>query len=457
MKYADRSSLPPLGALPEFQFPDIRRGALPSGLRVWTIEHRAVPLISVLVLIRRGSAADPQGREGLAAMVGDLLDEGCGDLDALAFHEALGRIGAQLDTEVGSDATLLGLTMLSRYADRGAALLAEMTRRPRLDNRDFERVRDLRLNRLVQIRDMPTALADRAFTELIYRDHPYGHLSIGSERGLRGMTLGDITAYHAAAYAPSNVTVIAAGDASHADLAALVGSVFGDWEPGSAPLPDDSAALLMPAPPDARLCLMHKAGAAQSELRIGHMSVPRSAPDYLQLLVLNMVIGGQFVSRINMNLREDKGYTYGARTSFDARRGPGPFLLQASVQGDATAAAIRESLQEISDVRGAKPVTRLELETGRAALTRGYPRNFETAEQIARAAAQMSLHDLPEDYYSTFVPRVLAIDEGAVTEAARRHLDPDRMLTVIIGDRDRVGGSLEELGLGAPVDLGAPA
>ncbi len=457
MKYADRSSLPPLGELPSYQFPEIRRGSLASGLRVWTIEHRAVPLISVLVLIRRGSAADPAGREGLAAMVGDLLDEGCGDLDALAFHEALGRIGAQLDTEVGSDATLLGLTVLSRFAERGAALLADMIRRPRLDQRDFERVRDLRLNRLVQIRDMPPALADRAFTELVYRDHPYGHLSIGTESGLRTMTLEDITSYHAAAYTPPNVTVIAAGDASHAELVSLVSRVFGDWSEGSAPVPDDSAALLAPAAPPARLCLMHKAGAAQSELRIGHMSVPRSAPDYLHLLVLNMVLGGQFVSRINMNLREDKGYTYGARTSFDARRGPGPFLLQASVQADATTASIRESLKEIADVRGSRPVTRAELETGRAALTRGYPRNFETAEHVARAAAQMSLHDLPEDYYSTFVPRVLALDEDAVTDAARRHLDPDRMLTVVVGDRDRVGASLEELGLGPAVDLGTPA
>ena len=453
---ADRSSLPPLGDLAPFAFPEIRRGALPSGLGVWTIEHRAVPLISILVLIRRGSAADPAGREGLAAMVGDLLDEGCGDLDALAFHEALGRIGAQLDTEVGSDATLLGLTVLSRFAGRGAALLGEMTRRPRLDPRDFDRVRDLRLNRLVQIRDMPPALADRAFTELVYRGHPYGHLSIGSESGLRTMTIEDVRAYHEAAFAPGSVTVIAAGDGSHAELHDLVEGVFGDWTAGAVMLADDSAALALPPPPPARIGLLHKAGAAQSELRIGHMSVARSAPDYLALLVLNMVLGGQFVSRINMNLREDKGYTYGARTSFDARRGPGPFLLQASVQSDATLAAIRESVSEITAIRGDRPVTREELETGRAALTRGYPRNFETAEQVARAAAQMVLHDLPADYYTTFVPRVLALDEQSVTAAAKRHLDPDRLLTVVVGDRDRVGASLVELGLGEPLDLGMP-
>ncbi len=452
----DRSSLPALGDLPPFAFPSIERGTLPSGLRVWTVEHRAVPLITLLVLVRRGSAADPRGEEGLTAIVGDLLDEGCGELDALALHEALGRIGAQLDTEVGSDATLLGLTVLSRFADRGAALLAGMIREPRLDVRDFERVRDLRLNRLVQIRDMPPALADLAFNQLVYGPHPYGHLSIGSESALRTLSLDSVKAFHAGAYVPAHVTVIAAGDGSHTDLIALVERVFGDWAPGPGVAANDAEVLAAPPAPSTRLAVVHKAGAAQSELRIGHMSVARNDPDYLRLLVLNMVLGGQFVSRINMNLREDKGYTYGARTGFDARRGRGPFLLQASVQSDATAAAIRESIAEIDAIRGARPVTRGELETGRAALTRGYPRNFETAEQVGRAAAQMALHDLPEDYYTTFVPRVLAIDERDVTDAAARHLDPSRLLTVIVGDRDRIGDTLAPLALGEPAHLGLP-
>ncbi|MBA2306505.1 MAG: insulinase family protein, partial [Acidobacteria bacterium] len=444
---------PALGDLPHYQIPPNEKRTLASGLRVWTVEHRAVPLISILVLIRRGASADPRGQEGLAAIVGDLLDEGCGDLDALALHEELGRIGAQLDTEVGSDATLLGLTMLSRFAERGGALLADMIRRPRLDARDFDRVRDLRLNRLVQIRDMPPALADRAFTELVYGEHPYGHLSIGSEGALRAMTPESVTGFHAAAYVPAHATIIAAGDGSHDSLAALVERLFGDWSPAGDTAVDESAALAMPVSPSTRVALLHKAGAAQSELRMGHISVARNHPDYLRLLVLNMVLGGQFVSRINMNLREDKGYTYGARTGFEARRGPGPFLLQASVQSDATADAIRESIGEISAIRGDRPVTREELETGRAALTRGYPRNFETAEQVARAAAQMALHDLAEDYYTTFVPRVLAIDEQAVTQAAARHLDPSRLLTVVVGDRERVGPALSALALGETLDL----
>ena len=202
-----------------------------------------------------------------------------------------------------------------------------------------------------------------------------------------------------------------------------------------------------------RLAVLHRAGAAQSELRIGHVAVPRSTPDFHALLVLNLILGGQFVSRINMNLRGDKGYTYGVRTAFDFRRGPGPFVLQASVQLDATAAAAAEALREIDEIRGARPVTAAELETGRAALTRGYPRSFETAEQISRSAAQLALYDLPDDYYTTFVPRVLALDPEAITAAAARHLDPSRLVAVIVGDRDRIGDSLSSLGLGEPAHL----
>jgi len=450
---ADRTRLPQSGPLAPFQFPAIQRTSLDNGLKVWTIEQRAVPLVTVLLLLRRGSAADPQHLEGLAAITGDLLDEGAGALDALGFHEALGRIGAQIDTEVSADATLLGLTVLSRFAERGFALLGDLIQRPRLDRTDFERVRDLRLNRLVQMRDLPPALADRALTELLYQGHPYGHLAIGSEDSLRAITLEGVQDFHARTYGPGGATAIAAGDASHGELRALVAAAMQGWTGPTADARDDRV-LSAPPAPRARLAVLHRPGAAQSELRLGHVSIARSDPDYARLLVMNMVLGGQFVSRINMNLREKRGYTYGARTSFDTRRGPGPFVLQASVQSDATADAIREAVREVEEIRGPRPITAEELDTGRAALTRGYARNFETAEQVARAATQMALHDLPDDYYSTFVQRVLAIDEASATTAAAEHLHPERMLTVVVGDRDRMGESLGTLGLGAALELG---
>jgi zinc protease len=446
----DRSKLPLAGPPLSFNFPEMRRATLGNGLRICTIEHHEVPLITCFVLMPIGSSQDPDRQPGLAAITGDLLDEGSGDLDALAVHEALGRIGAHLDTEIGADATLLELTTLEQYAPRALELLASMVKEPRLDPRDFDRVRELRLNRLVQLRDLPPAVADRVFTQFLYGEHPYGHLPIGTEESLRSLLLADVVAFHRRVYTPAHATVIAVGDAPHDRLAALVAGAFGDWTvPPDADVPlVDVAALGVPPLDASRVVTVHRPGAAQSELRLGHIGLPRATPDYHALLVMNMILGGQFVSRINMNLREEKGYTYGARTSFEFRKGPGPFLFQTSVQSDVTAEAVKEVIAEIEAIRGERPVTAAELELGRAALTRGYPRNFETAEQLGRAAVQLALYGLPDDYFTTFVTRVLAVDQADVTRVATQHLDPDRLLTVIVGDRDKVGPTLGALDLG---------
>jgi len=453
MMAVDRSRLPEPGPEPAFTFPDVRRSTLANGVRAWTIEHHAVPVVTFVALLPFGSAADPEERPGLAAVTADLLDEGAGSLNALELHDALGRIGAQFDTEIGADATVLSVTTIQRFAERGASLVADMLIRPRLEQRDFDRVRELRLNRLLQLRDVPSALADKAFAELLYRAHPYGHLAIGTEGSLRGLTLREVAAFHARAFAPSRLTVIAAGDASHAELAEIIDRAFGGWRRDGAetPLPDPAAIPLAASPP--RLALLHRPGAPQSELRIGHVAAARDTPDYHALVALNMVLGGQFVSRINMNLREDKGYTYGARTSFEFRRGPGPFVLHASVQSDATAESIREVISEFRAIRGERPVTRAELDLGRAAVTRGYPRNFETAEQVSRAAAQIALHNLAEDYFTTYVPRVLALDETDLTRAAGAHIDPSRLLTVVVGDREKIGPALQKLELGDTAEV----
>jgi zinc protease len=263
------------------------------------------------------------------------------------------------------------------------------------------------------------------------------------------MTVREITAFHRRAFSAARATVIAVGDGSHDALAAAAEKAFEVWRPpADGEAPPDPETFTLPVPPANRLAIVHRPAAAQSELRIGHVALPRATPDYHAALVLNMVLGGQFVSRINMNLREDKGYTYGARTAFEFRRAPGPFVLQASVQSDVTADAVREALAEVRAIRTDRPVTREELELGRAALTRGYPRNFETADQIARAVAQLALYALPDDYFTTFVPKMLALDEKTVTRAAEAHIDPSRLLTVIVGDREKLSPSLAALELG---------
>lgn len=450
----DRSKLPQPGPERPFTFPEILRRRLSNGIDAWTAEQHDVPLVSVIALVRAGAAFDPADRPGLAAVTADLLDEGCGDLDALALHETIGRLGAQVDTEVGADAALLGLTTLARFAKPAFDVLAQMLANPRLDERDFERVRDLRLNRLLQLREMPPALAERTFTQRVYGAHPYGHLPIGSEASLGAMTVDETRGFHRRMYDPSCVTIIAVGDASHDELAALVEDTFGQWQTAEGYSQASIDPALLPIVPESsdRLIVVARAGAPQSELRIGHMAAPRNTPDYHALVALNMVLGGQFVSRINLNLRERKGYTYGARTTFDFRRGPGPFVLHASVQSDSTTDAVREVFAELEAIRDSRPVTFEELELGRASLTRGYPRGFETAEQVARSIAQLALYDLPDDYFAQFVPRVEALTPEDVVRAAVTHIEPSRLLTVIVGDREKIG-PLTDLGLGEPTEV----
>jgi zinc protease len=416
-----------------------------------------VPIVSYMLLVRSGSSSDPEGKEGLAAIAADMLDEGSGDRSAIGMHEALARIGAQFDTDIGADAALLSITTLAKCADRGLQLLADMVARPSLTEADFTRVRQLRLHRLTQLRDVPGAVADRTFMRLLYGSHPYGHTPMGTEESVATLTVDDVRLFHTSVIRPDTATLIAVGDCDHAEIARLAADAFEGWH-----APDDfnpvgahaDRGLATPASAS-RLVVVSRPGAPQSELRIGHVAVARSTPDYHALVAANMVLGGQFVSRINLNLREDKGFTYGARTSFDFRREAGPFMLQVSVHTAATARAIEESLAEISAIRGVRPVTAEELALGVAALTRGYARNFESAEQVARAVAQLVLHDLPDDYFAQFVPALEQVTPEEVTRVAERHLHPERLTTLIVGDLEAISGDLHRLNLGDPVVLPA--
>ncbi len=453
MAPADRSRLPEPGPTRAFAFPAIEKSTLPNGLRVWTVRHTQVPVVAFTLLVRRGASSDPAGKDGLAAVTADMLDEGSGSRTAIEMHEALARLGAQFETDIGSDATVASLMVLSRFADRALGLLSDMVVRPAIREGDFARVRQLRLHRLTQLRDMPGVVADRAFLKLIYGEHPYGHSPIGSEASLTAMTVDDARAYHAGAIRPSAATLIAVGDCDHAQIVALTAGSFSDWiGAGGA---DPTAPMSLPQA--ARLNIVPRPGAPQSELRIGQVAAPRDTPDYHALVVANTILGGQFVSRINLNLREDKGLTYGARTAFEFRRLPGPFVLQGSVQTEGTGRAIEESLAEIAGIRGLRPATPDELALGIAALTRGYPRSFETAEQIARGILQLALYDLPDDYFAQFVPRIEQVTADEVSRVMARHLDPDRLTTLVVGDVEAVTVGLPDLGLGEPAILSPDA
>jgi predicted Zn-dependent peptidase len=447
----DRSRLPDVSDDLTFVFPRVAHHRLSNGLRVRTVEHHSAPVVTLVLIVEGGTGGDPADREGLAAIAADMVDEGTGNLSALDVSDAIARLGADYDVDVGADATFFSLTTLSRFAERGAALLSAIITQPSLRAADFERVRQLRLDRLRQLRDVAPAMAERVFLRLLYGSHPYGHLAIGNQSSLTSVALEEVARHYGTTYRPRSATLVIVGAMSHERLAALASSSFGGWEHRDGDS-DGVPASALPAPerPSARLAIVPREGAAQSELRIGHLSATRNTPDYPALLVMNAVMGGQFVSRINLKLREEKGFTYGARTGFDWRRGRTPFVLQASVHTASTAEAIQDSLAELEAIRDTRPPSESELALARTSLTRGYPRNFETAQQVARSVAQLALFDLPDTYFEEFVPKVHAVSAADVSAAAHRYIDPGKAVILVVGDNAAVHDSLLTLGLGEP-------
>lgn len=446
----DRSRLPVPEADRPFHFPRIVKRTLPNGLELRAVRHSAVPIVSAVLLLRGGSSVDPSGAHGLVSITSGLLDEGSKGQSALEIADRVARIGGDIDVEAGMDAVVISLTTLDRFLQPGLELLREIVIEPNLANDDFTRIRNLRLERLKQMKDHAAAVAERAFARVIYASHPYGHLSLGSEAALSAMTAADARAMHAAMFVPGGSTLVMVGDRPEEELLDSVTRLFEAWRPAASTLAIDRDAALQapPSTPHARLGVVARPGAAQSELRIGHACAPRSTPDYHAILMLNTILGGEFVSRLNLNLREDKGYTYGVRTGFNLRRGIGPFVMQTSVGTDVTVPAVQQALQEIQEIASSRPATAQEVEQAFASLSKGYPRGFETSGQVARSVAQLALHNLPDSYFQEFVPRLAQVTATDVSEAASRYLPASKMTTVIVGDLDKIHGSLPDLGLG---------
>ncbi len=451
----DRTRLPAIGPDPELQFPRAEKRHLANGLRLWSVERRDLPVVCLLLMWPVGVAADPDTQPGLAAFTADLLDEGSGNRTGFQLHEELARLGAELDIEVTPDAIYITLTTLEHHLDAGLSLLADLVTDPRFDEADVARVRALRLGRLRQLRDIPGAVADRTLTARLYGSHPYGHTALGTEQSLSTISTDDLRGFHRNYLLRIPPLLIAVGDIHQSTLAERVTRAWTDrhaWTMAPAVAEPDRG-LSVPQTSGWRLAVIDRPGAAQSELRVARVALPRATPDYYTLNVLNVILGGSFVSRINLNLRAEKGYTYGARSSFEFRRLPGPFTVQASVQTNATVESVSEILREIREIQGPRPATAGELSRAHAALVRGYPRGFETVQQIADAWSQVALFELPDDAFERFMPSIRAVTGADVSAAARRHLPPGDFHIVVVGDADRIRLGLSRLGLGEPMEV----
>jgi zinc protease len=428
---------------PTFKLPTIQRRKLSNGLEVVLVEQHELPVVSMNLMLKTGAAADPEGKAGLANLTAALLDEGTKTRDALQISNELAAIGARLGT--GADWDVSGVTLLSlkRHLTTALNIYADVITNASFPEKELQLQRNTRLAQLLQRKDDANAIAGVVYASLLYgRNHPYGHPSVGDEASIRAITNDDVKRFYETYYRPNNAAIIVTGDVTMNEIVPQLEKAFAEWKQGEVPAVNIQS-------PQARersgIYLVDKPGAAQSVIMIGQVGQSRTTPDYFPLLVLNTLLGGQFTSRVNMNLREDKGYTYGARTQFDYRRGAGPFLATAGVKTADTKESVIEFMKELNGVRGGRPIDDKELEFARQAIIRGYPRGFETPEQISSRLMDVVLYGLPDDYFNNFIQRVRAVKLEEVNRAANRYLDPSRMAILVVGDRRVIEPGLRSL------------
>ena len=436
----------------DYLFPRFERAALDNGVRLVVAPVNKLPLVTVIAVVEAGATAEPPGKDGVAALTARLLLEGAAGLDGAALADRFERIGASVSASADWDVAAVSLTALSTQLPEAMSLVRDLLRAPDFPQREVDRLKEERLTELLQQRAEPRGLADEQFARATYQPQArYAAPDAGDAASVRALTRDDVRAFYTNRFTPRGTTLIFAGDVSMAQAREMSRALFGDW----AGEQRASAATGVDAARAGRLVrVVAKADAPQSELRVGHVGIPRSAPDYFDTMVMNAVLGGLFSSRINLNLREVHGYTYGAYSGFEWRRGCGPFVISTAVKSDVTGAAVKEILGEIDRMRR-EEIGEDELTLATSYLDGIFPIRYETTAAIATALANLVIHQLPDDYYDQYRPRVRAVTTAGVLRAAQAHLHPESLRVVVVGDPATIAAPLAEVA-GQPVEIVDP-
>lgn len=438
MSGPDRTAPPDLGRPPEVRLPPVARRPVAGGIDLVTLPADGPPLVVVEAIVDAGSAHDPRGGAGLADLTAHLLPEGAADLGLLRIAERLDEIGATLSVGTSRDAAWLRLLALASNLEPAVSLLADLLVRPSFPAAEVERLLAEREVDLKRERDDPAVVAARAFSEELYGpDHPYGQPGNGTLASIRGFGRETIATFYRRRYGPSRTSLLAVGPLDPERLGDAVERAFGGWDDATEPGPDVTA----PASPGRGLVLVDRPDSPQSELRVGHLGVARRHPDHAPLNVLNHLLGGSFHSRLNLNLRERRGWTYGVRSRFAFRRGPGPFVVGTSVEREATRGAVEEIAAEIERA-AAGPIEPDERDLAVNGITRSLPRMFETASDVAARVREIVVHDLPDDHFARHDERFRAVTVEDLERVAAEHLRPEWLLAVVVGDGEAVADDL---------------
>ena len=444
----ERTAEPKPAAEPAFKPPAVQKALLASGLEVLLVEDHKLPVVNMALVVKSGWASDPKDRPGAASLTSELLDEGTASRSALQIAEEVKGLGADLGTVSSFDASHVNLGVLKKELDRGLALLADIVTHPSFPGEELERQRKIYLGRIEQEAMQPNTAALKVFYRTLYGpDHPYAqpYTGSGTPSSIKALTRDDLEKYWKTYYHPNNAAVVVAGDVTLKEMKAKLEAAFGDWAPAKVP-----AAVIPAVKPlsATKIFLVDKPGAAQSVVIAGNPGIERSSPDYFPVQVVNTALGGKFTSRINLNLREEKGYTYGARSNFTATRSTGAFLVSAPVHSQYTKETVFEIDRELKGICGTKPLSAEELQDCKNYLIKGFSQRFSSTGWIANQLADQVKFGLPENNLDRYIPSVQAVAAASAGAAAGKYIHPSALLYVIVGDVAKIESGIRELKIG---------
>ncbi|HEX6307565.1 MAG TPA: pitrilysin family protein [Longimicrobiales bacterium] len=440
----DRSRRPAVGEAPDLALPALQEFRLENGLRVLLMEKHDLPLVQLNILVGAGTARDDVARPGVASMTAAMLDEGAAGRSALEIADVFEGLGARFNVGAGMHSASLSLRVSAPQLPAALDLAADVLLRPDFPAAELERLRRERITALIRRYDEPNAIADVLSSQTLFGiEHPYGREAAGTDASLRALSASELRAFHEQYYRPGNATVILVGDIDRTAAASLLQDELGAWT-GSAVPPDDVPAAEQVT--GRTIYIVDKPGAAQSVVQLGRIGVPRATADYFALEVMNVILGGSFTSRLNQNLRENKGYSYGASSGFEYLAAAGPWFAGAAVQTQATGPAIAEFMRELSGMH--EPIPAEEVERAKNFLAMRYPAGFQSVGGIAGRIAELVQYGLPADYFNRFVDNVLAVTKADVERVAREYIDPANVAIFVVGDRTLIEQQVRDLGLG---------
>jgi zinc protease len=435
--------LPKGGPDPKFTLPAIEKSQLSNGLNLWVVQQHELPIVSMNLVVNAGGIAESADKSGVASMTASMLTMGTKNRSALEISNSLQAIGAQVGGGANWDNSGVSMQTITKNLDKALDIYADVVTNASFPEQEFAQLKRRTLANFLQRKASATAVAGVVYDKVLYGDQPYGRQLTGDENTVKGLSRGDLQSFYASNYIPNNSTLIVVGDVQPADIKARLERAFANWKPGTVKAVNVGSQHMEGKP---AIYLVDKPGAAQSSVNIGIVGIERSNPDYYAVQVMNSILGGGGTARLFMNLREDKGYTYGAYSRFSPRRGPGPFSASGEIQTISTKEAVQEFLKEINGIRGSRPVTAQELEVNKQSFIRRYPSAFETVGGISNQLANLVTYNLPDSYFNDYIRNINAVTIDDVNRVANKYLDPSRMAIVIVGDRKVVEPGLKELG-----------